>query len=283
MAMNSPTRQRFLRTVLALLGVLLLAAAGLKLYGLNVSPFAQYGNFSTPWLQMAAVEWEIILGLWLLSGAYRVGAWVAAVGTFLTFAAISGYLGWIGQASCGCFGVIKASPWTAFGVDVTALFLLLVARPSFIPRAESARPALTPGLKWLAVGAVVLTGLAAGGSLWAGSPDAALAWLRGESLSVADSYLDFGTGHPGDNLEAVATIHNWTEQPVRLIGGTSDCTCTTLPDLPLAIPPGGQTAIHVQFRVPASKSGGQLTRRVMLRTDCPNQLVVRFRVGCRIE
>jgi hypothetical protein len=41
---------------------------------------------------LAAVQWEIVLGLWLLSGAYRTGAWLAAVGTFLAFAAVSGYL-----------------------------------------------------------------------------------------------------------------------------------------------------------------------------------------------
>lgn len=119
------------RLVHAALGVLLLAAAGLKLYGLNVSPFAQYGWLTALWVQMLAVGWEVVLGLWLLSGACRAGAWVAAVGTFATFAAVSGYLGWIGQASCGCFGVIQASPWHAFAVDVTALALLAVARPDW--------------------------------------------------------------------------------------------------------------------------------------------------------
>lgn len=131
----------------AALGVLLLAAAGLKLYGLNVSPFAQYGWLTAPWVQMLAVGWEVVLGLWLLSGAYRAGAWVATVGTFATFAAVSGYLGWIGQASCGCFGVIQASPWHAFAVDVTALALLAVARPDWraaraeLFRAPIVRPA----------------------------------------------------------------------------------------------------------------------------------------------
>jgi hypothetical protein len=80
------------------LGGLLLAAAGLKLYGLSVSAIPRVGWFSQPWVQLAVVEWELILGLWLLSGSYPRGAWLAALGTFAAFAAVSGYLGWIGVA-----------------------------------------------------------------------------------------------------------------------------------------------------------------------------------------
>ena len=79
---QSPSQShRLSRVIPGGLGVLLLAAAGLKLYGLNVSPFAQYGWFTAPAVQVAAVLWEIVLGLWLLSGTYRIGAWLAAVGT----------------------------------------------------------------------------------------------------------------------------------------------------------------------------------------------------------
>ena len=103
----------------------------MKLYGLNVTPFAQYGRLMSPTVQFAAVEWEIILGVWLLSGHNPVGAWFAALFTFLTFAGVSLHLGMIGQASCGCFGTLKASPWHAFTVDVMALVLLGIVRPDF--------------------------------------------------------------------------------------------------------------------------------------------------------
>src|SRR2546423_6451670 len=86
------------------LGLLLLTAAGLKLYGLGVSAVPRVGWFAQPWVQLTAAEWEIVLGLWLLSGAYPLGAWVAALGKFVAFAGVSGYLGAVGVASCGCFG-----------------------------------------------------------------------------------------------------------------------------------------------------------------------------------
>ena len=56
-----------------LLGTTLLCAAALKLYGWNVAPFAQYGRLLNTSVQFAAVEWEIVLGLWLLSGYRPLG------------------------------------------------------------------------------------------------------------------------------------------------------------------------------------------------------------------
>ena len=109
----------------------LLCAAAAKLYGFIVSPFAQYGKLLNTSVQFAAVKWEIVLGVWLLSGRRPLGAWLAAVLTFAAFAVVSGYLGLIGQASCGCFGAIQASPWVAFAFDVVALILLGIARPDF--------------------------------------------------------------------------------------------------------------------------------------------------------
>jgi hypothetical protein len=79
-----------------LLGLILLAAAGLKLYGLQFQPFAQHGLLLQASVQIAIVEWEIVLGLWLLSGFARAGAWFAAIFTFLSFAAVSLRLAVIG-------------------------------------------------------------------------------------------------------------------------------------------------------------------------------------------
>ena len=126
---SGPLARRGWPVVRIALGVLLLTAAVLKLAGRNVSAVPQVGWYATPMAQIAAAEWELVLAIWLLSGAYRIGAWLAALATFVTFAGISGYLGWIGVASCGCFGAIHASPWHAFAVDLVPLFLLGVFRP----------------------------------------------------------------------------------------------------------------------------------------------------------
>jgi hypothetical protein len=195
---------------------------------------------------------------------------------------VSGYLGAAGVSSCGCLGAIHASPWYAFAADVAALVLLVVGRPRREAVAVGGmRPAARAGLKWAGGVGVLLVGLTAAGAAVYGSPDAALARLRGEKLLV-DSYLDFGTGKPGDTLEAPAIIRNVTDHPIRLVGGTSDCSCTVLRDLPVTIEPGGSAVVGIQLRIPTANNG-QLTRTVFLRTDDPGQQTVRVAIGCRVE
>jgi hypothetical protein len=279
---TSPPRSRLAHAVHALLGLLLLAAAGLKLYGMNVAPFAQYGWFTAPWVQTAAVLWEIVLGLWLLAGVYRAGAWLAAVGTFAAFAAVSGYLGWIGQASCGCFGVVQASPWHAFAVDVAALLLLALARPDWRAASRADLLRAPTGLGGVLLGAGLILAALAGAATWAyGSPAAAFARLQGAPL-YAPGYVDFGTGRPGELLEREVEVTNWTDRPVRLIGGTSDCSCITTANLPLTIAPGETIAVPVRLKVPGS-AAGVFTRRAELWTDCDRQRTVGLTVGCRVE
>lgn len=264
-----------------LCGLTLVAAAGLKLFGQNVSPFAQYGWLLSPTAQSLAVVWELILGGWLL---YRVvqtetstpAPWVAAVLTFLTFAVVSGYLGIIGQASCGCFGVIKASPLAAFVVDVTALAVLAIAWPKW-----SDAKADVPALKWVG-GMAVALGVAVGFcTLTFGSAESALAKLRGDSLEVKPVVIDFGEGTPGETVVQTVVVKNYTDTPFKLIGGTSDCSCLATQDMPIAIPANGQAEIRIALKVPASQPG-QLNRVVELLTDCHQQPKVGLKAVCRI-
>src|SRR5687767_4532346 len=123
------TRVLSYRLVSKILGGLLLAAAVLKLQGLGTDPVTRLGVFSTPEFQLFVVEFEVFLGVWLLSGKRPLGSWLLALTTFGLFAAVSFYQGWIGQASCGCFGRLRVNPWYAFGLDMVIVATLLVGRP----------------------------------------------------------------------------------------------------------------------------------------------------------
>ncbi len=260
------------------LGGLLLAAAGLKLAGLAVSAVPPHGWYAQPWVQAAAAGWELVLGAWLLGGTAPRAAWAVAVLTFVGFAAASASLGLAGVADCGCLGAVATSPWVAFGIGAAALALLAFGRP----RANEAVPVERPRFGGVVVGAAaVLVLLGAAGTWVYGSPGAALARLRGDTLTATPDYLGFGALQAGESRDASLTVSNWSDRPVRLIGGTSDCTCTTLADLPVTIPPGGRAAVTVYLTAPASE--GQLTRTVKLRTDHPDQPLVWFRFGCRVE
>lgn len=274
------------RWVSTLLGLLLLTAAGLKIYGWSVSTVPPVGQFSSSEVQAAAIGWEMLLGVWLLCGTAAFGSWLAALGTFTLLAAISGYLGAIGQARCGCFGRIEASPWHAFAVDVAALLLLAVARPNrqgadTLSRVSMWRSASPAGYFILGVSAIIASATGIGAWVY-GSPEAALARLRGEALTVDRGFIDCGAGKPGETLEASIVVRNWTDHPVRIYGGTSDCSCVATKGLPLTIPAGGAAVVPVRMRVPQSVPGA-FTRRAELITDCKEQPVIRLRLGCHVE
>jgi hypothetical protein len=255
-------------------GLLLLAAAGLKLAGANVAPFAQYGWLLTSSVQTVAVGWELLLGGWLLSGKAPRTAWILAGGTFLIFSCVSGYLGLIGQASCGCFGIIKASPWFAFALDLLVLVLLAAFRPRGLVEWK-------PEWRW-AIGVVVVLATTAGFSQLAlGSVEAAVAKLRGQTLSTP-SYLDFGTGSGGELKPGIVTVRNWTDNPLRIIGGTADCSCIATADLPVTVPPNGSAELRVTLKVPAG-THGQLIKRIEFLTDCPKHPRLRLAAGVQVE
>jgi hypothetical protein len=207
--------------VARLLALLLLAAAGLKLNGLAVDPVGRIGLFSLPAFQIAVVEFELFLAIWLLWGRQPLGSWVTALGVFTIFASVSAYQGWIGRASCGCFGQLSVGPWSAFGIDLAVLMALILGRPDL----QALRLLLASFLPafYSLVGAIVIVGTLAGlGALMYGSADSALAHLRGERISLYPRWVDVGSGDPDEELETAVEVVNRTDHPIRLIGGTKD-------------------------------------------------------------
>ena len=248
------------------LGLLLLAAAGLKLYGFGVDPVAPLGVFSAPAFRFLVILFEVALGAWLLSARQQVGAWLVVLTTFGVFAVVSCYQGWLGQASCGCLGSkVSVNPWIMFAIDLAAVLALVIARPDLQPlkehRARIARTALGVVGTYLilvgALGAVVHFGY--------GSIDSAMAHLRQERISAHPSLVDVGEGAPGEMREGAVELTNRTDHPIRVIGGTSDCSCTVLGDLPIAIPPGETRSIRITVRLPNSR--GSFNRRAALQID----------------
>ncbi len=257
------------RIVLGLAGSVLIAAAVLKLSGSSVSAFAQYGWWLSANVQIAAIGWELLLGVALILGVHRPVTWLLALITFGLFAGISGYLGIIGQANCGCFGSIEASPWAAFTVDATLLLLLTLFRPRFIT--DEFRSSAIESGKWALGLAMVLAVVLGAGVILYGSPAGALAQLRGDALSVDRTHVDFGQGKPGDILTQHVTITNWTEGPLRIIGGTSDCSCVTTVDLPLTFSSRESKKVTISYRVPRTDQPGIISRTAILLTDVPKQ------------
>jgi hypothetical protein len=127
-------------TLLKLLGILLLIAAVLKGWQLITEPVANNRIWTYRPFLILTVEFELALGIWLLSGLFKKAAWLAALLCFSVFSAITLYKGITGAESCGCFGSVHVNPWiTLFAIDLPAVIALAVFRPalSFQRKTES--------------------------------------------------------------------------------------------------------------------------------------------------
>lgn len=136
-------------------GVILILAAILKGHELFTTPAAEKGILSNRWLLIGLIEFEWILGVLLLSGLMTRVTWATAVVAFGIFTCIAGYMAWIGETSCGCFGKAKVDPRITMAVDAMLFAALLIWRPrGAVP--ESLRWGLRPALTWALIATVAL-------------------------------------------------------------------------------------------------------------------------------
>src|SRR5262249_13305751 len=201
------------------------------------------------------------------------------------FAVVSFYQGVTGQTSCGCMGrLVRLSPWNALGIDGVAIAVLLLGRPDLKPLWDTPRSAVTGALLPLACGlagillfSALLFGLA---SVTFGSVPAALAHFRGDRVAVRPSLIDVGKAESAETREIPVEVANWTDNTVRLIGGTSDCACTVLNDLPVTIPAQETRSDTVRMRMRGNP--GIFTRRVGFLVDDEGFRRVDFRITGQI-
>jgi hypothetical protein len=269
-----------------LLGLVLLIAAGLKLFGLGAERVSHFPFLSSPRSQIALVELEFLLGLWLLTGLHARAAWLCALPAFCLLAAASLYQAANGESSCGCFGKFAVNPWYTFFGDLLAVVALFLCRPSLAaarletsvvsPRPVRTRRFMAIGM---ALGCISLLGVSYGINR---PSSAAFAFLRGESLTVDPKISDLGTGPRGDLRLIRLQIRNRTDRAIRIVGGTADCSCITTKDLPRTVLLGEVESVEVQvsFRGPS----GSFERVFVLYTDDERQPRVFARVtGSLIE
>jgi hypothetical protein len=260
-------------------GSILLLAAGLKAYGLALDPLSDDSFLATPRLQVAAIEIEVILGLWLLSGWTASRAWLLAVTFFGILASLSLYLVVTGQRSCACLGRVPTSPWLSLGIDLGVLAALLIFRPSSLDDLFSRRGAAGALRAIAGVGAVLaVVGLTVFLALKA--PSNALARLRGESVTAGPAAVDVGDGASGEKRSFVVTLTNHTNHPVRIIGGSATCRCVATDDLPIALGPDESQAVHVEMTFRGGE--GRFQQRFTFETDDEDQRQITARFAGRV-
>lgn len=263
--------------VARLLGCFLLVTATLKIHGLWVDPYGQENFLALPWLQWLTIEVEVLLGLWLLSGVANRLALIASLAVFTIFAALSFTLAWQGQTDCGCFGKVKVNPWFTFGLDLVVVVVVLAVTLWRSGSAEDLSKTRLSGflmncVQVAAFTAVLLGLLVTGIAIYAGDPWAAIAKLRGETLTVTPAITELGEGVAGKQLTFQVQLRNYSDNPINVVGGTTSCACIATQDLPITIPAGGNQSINVKIKF--SGSPGKFAHRFVLYSDSEERLTV---------
>jgi hypothetical protein len=259
-----------------LLGLLLLCAAGLKAYALWSGTGEPDPFFFSPRTEMAVIETEAVLGLWLLSGIYSHVSRLVGILFFGLLASASLYLALTGQPSCGCFGRVSVNPWITFALDVGAAGLLCLLPTPDASSNRSSAWLQTLGRTGLKATAILIV-LGAFFVLAVDDPAAALARLRGDSITVEPAACDFGSGPAGLERVLQVQVTNRTDRPIRIVGGSADCRCVTLHSLPIRLSRGETRAIDVKATFRGSP--GKFRHRFKLFTDDAAHPVVFAQIG----
>ncbi len=112
------------------IGSVLLIAVALKGYEVATEELLEDSLLTSRWFLMLAVEFEVLLALWLVGGFYQFYPAITrcvAVVYFLILAEVALDAVVKGQPSCACFGKALVPPWVTGSFDVFALVLLVAA------------------------------------------------------------------------------------------------------------------------------------------------------------
>src|SRR4051812_7418747 len=112
------------------IALVLLAAVALKAYAVAATPLLGPTLFQGREWQLLIIWCESTWIAWLLTGSGGQVTWALAGGMLLLFAGVNSFQWAIGAPSCGCFGPMKIAPAYSLGLDLGALGLVLVSRPS---------------------------------------------------------------------------------------------------------------------------------------------------------
>ncbi len=133
----------------------------------------------------------------------------------------------------------------------------------------------------IVIASIGLGGVIALASWHYGSLAAALAYLKGDRL-IANRYaLSLGTIDQGPIEDLAFMLSNLSDHPVRCLGENYSCTCMTVGDLPMDIPPGGRRPVTLKFRTTAKL--GPVSETVSLLFDDAAQPRLNLKVSGQIR
>jgi len=171
------------------------------------------------------------------------------------------------------------SPWLTFGLDLTAVLLLAMWRVPSDSTSTTVRWNRR-ALLTFATTVVTLVLIGGAGAFFFDDPWSAFSRLRGETISVEPADSEIGTGVSGELHEFSVRLVNHSNHSVRCYGGTANCRCLAIKDLPMVLPPGESRPIRLQITFRGGP--GLFRERFVIFTDDEVQSLVVARATGRL-
>jgi len=234
------------------IGSIFLVASVLKAHALWSDSGSPFGTlFSAKW-EASWMEFEFVLGCWLLWGAYPALLWTTAFIALLVVSAGSLVMGIQQRSTCGCFGRVQINPWYTFVLDLVLIGLLCWGRE---PANHLKRLAWRPSTQLL-LGAIKLlastTGIFIALALALSIVDSNLlpGFLSGAAnpkISISPEVTDLGEVRDGEmhGFNVMVTIKS--DRAIQVIGGTLLCNMDATDSLPVEIPAHDSRYIRVRI------------------------------------
>jgi len=251
-----------------LAGLLLLVAAILKAQGLAFSPVNMFGIFVNQTLIVILISYEVLLGLWLLTGYRGQVSQLLAIFTFILFVIISGYQTMIGAATCNCMGTLDIQPITIFVIDIVFLIVLIFTYYYCTDTGRRLYHFLKDTLECVgivSVFTVTMVSVIFVTNLLFGSLPEMISKLNNEPVSISPDVMMLAPGIAHSLDERTLVFSNNTDRIIKIVGATSDCLCDSQSNLPIIIGPHSMEEMKVVFRRTASI--GQFTRTIIIYLD----------------
>jgi hypothetical protein len=254
---------------------------------LEVVPILRGESLPSPFLpttqsQFAVGSLELLLGAALILDACPITATVACMVLFGVFAVASLIMLVSGQSTCGCLGSVKFHPGAAIALDLTALAglsRLLLGRlreMRLFPRigtSTSHEP-----ISWLPPGILVSLIVLLIAAPWLSRR---IGGLAPGDVFATPQVTNVGADSRGELRTFSVKVENRTDQPMRVIGSSSNCFCLGISGLRREIPPGGAGSVEVQVRFIGTP--GRFTHQVFLYLDTGELRQIPFQVIGRVD
>lgn len=258
-------------------GAILISAGLLKLHELMLyrGGWGGLGFGDTSVLEAGFVLLELLAGLVFLVGPPQKLLWFTGLVVLASFACYNLFLLADDKPTCGCFGVVLVSPRVSLGADTIGLALLFASL-----RGTAGRPwrevFSVAGIARPAFYAVIVTAGYSGVQHFLYLSPLGVR-VRNETVTVLPESLWAGDVAMGQYHEARIGLRNNLDRPITLVGGTKNCSCYAIKELPATLASGEIRYVPVDVRAPKRK--GSFAVRVGFYAD----LGTMHSISCQVK